>query len=98
MTPIKKVLERVKDMIHVRENEFYNCQDLEENAEYVILQDLEVLLEKLDAEEQVIIKRAWQDGYSVGMRMMDGGMVEPSTPKDAYTYYWKLNDSEKTNS
>lgn len=98
MTPIKKVLERVRDMIHVREDDFYNSQDLEVNAEYFILQDLEALLEKLDAQEQVIIKRAWQDGYSVGMRIMDGGMVEPSTPKDAYTYYWKLNDSEKPNS
>lgn len=95
MTPIKKVLERVRDMIHVREDDFYNSQDLEVNAEYFILQDLEFLLEKLDAEEQVIIKRAWQDGYSVGMRMMDGVMVEPSTPTNAYNYYWKLNEDLK---
>ena len=95
MTPIKKVLERIRDMIHVREDDFYNSQDLEVNAEYFILQDLEFLLEKLDAEEQVIIKRAWQDGYSVGMRMMDGVMVEPSTPTNAYNYYWKLNEDLK---
>jgi len=95
MTPIKKVLERIRDMIHVREDDFYNSQDLEVNAEYFILQDLEILLEKLDAEEQVIIKRAWEDGYSVGMRMMDGGMVESSTPTNAYKYYWKLNEDLK---
>ena len=95
MTPIKKVLESIRDMIHVREYDFYNSQDLEANAEYSILQDIEFLLQKLESEEQVIIKRAWQDGYSVGMRMMDGGMVEPSTPTNAYNYYWKLNKDLK---
>lgn len=95
MTPIKEVLERVRDMIHVRENDFYNSQDLEVNAEYFILQELEILLEKLDAKEQVIIKKAWENGYSIGMRMMDGGMVEPTTPKSSYDYYWKLNEELK---
>ena len=95
MTPIKEILERVRDMIHVREDDFYNSQDLEVNAEYFILQDLEILLEKLEAKEEVIIKRAWQDGYSIGMRMMDGGMVEPTTPTCAFDYYWKLNEELK---
>ena len=95
MTPIKEVLGRVRDMIHVRENDFYNSQDLEVNAEYFILQDLEILLEKLDAKEQVIIKRAWEDGYSIGIRIMDGEMVEPTTPTCPFDYYWKLNEELK---
>jgi len=51
------------------------------------------LCKYIEVREQVLIKRAWQDGYSAGAIIMNGEInLTPNTPFD---YYLKLNEELK---